>query len=276
MQARHHLPNLPASDVFHLGTILQIWAHPDDESYLAGGLSIRAVDNGQRVVCVTATHGEAGGDPAFAPEVIAATRDRELAGALDALGIREHVQLDYPDGGCDRVDARLAVRRIAHVIEAVRPATIVTFGPDGVTGHADHRAVSRWVTQAWAATGHGSRLLYASTLPSFAARYRDVHRQLNAFEPGFPISTPADQLSVLLSLDDETLRRKRVALGAHHSQTAGAAALLGEDDYLRWWSDECFRAARATRADRPRSFDRSRRNEREAERDFAMTGSSDR
>ena len=276
MQTRHHLPSLPASDVSQLGTILQIWAHPDDESYLAGGLSIRAVDNGQRVVCVTATHGEAGGDPAIAPDVVAATRDRELAGALDALGIREHVQFDYPDGGCHAVDNGLVVRRITHLIESVRPDTIVTFGPDGVTGHADHRAVSRWVTQAWAATGHRSQLLHASTLPSFAQRYRDVHTQLNAFEPGFPISTPADQLSVLLSLDDETLQRKRVALAAHHSQTAGAAALLGEDVYLRWWSDECFRAARPTRADRSRSFDRPRRDRRGAERDFALTGSYDR
>src|SRR5262245_61617532 len=104
MQTRHHLSRVPAADVVHLGTILQIWAHPDDESYLAAGLSVRAVDNGQRVVCITATHGEAGGDPAVAPELVAATRDLELADALAALRVREHVQFDYPDGGCAAVD----------------------------------------------------------------------------------------------------------------------------------------------------------------------------
>ena len=39
-----------------------IWAHPDDKTYLAGGLSATLTDAGTRVVCVTATRGEAGGD----------------------------------------------------------------------------------------------------------------------------------------------------------------------------------------------------------------------
>src|ERR671922_141060 len=38
-----------------LGTILGVWAHPDDEAYLSAGLMARAVRNGSRVVCVTAT-----------------------------------------------------------------------------------------------------------------------------------------------------------------------------------------------------------------------------
>jgi LmbE family N-acetylglucosaminyl deacetylase len=234
---------VPALDVAHLGTVLQIWAHPDDESYLAGGLSIRASDNGQRVVCVTATHGEAGGDPALARSTIAAVRDRELATALSVLGVREHVQFDYPDGGCDRIDSRAATRRIADHIARVRPDTIVTFGPDGVTGHIDHRAVSRWATNAWIASGCRARLLYASTLHSFAARFRDVHARLGAFEPGYPISTPRRELNVLLSLDRATSLRKREALRAHHSQTAGVEAILGEETYLEWWREECFRSA---------------------------------
>ena len=44
-----------------LGTILSIWAHPDDETYLAGGV-MAAADRGQRVVCVSATAGEHGTD----------------------------------------------------------------------------------------------------------------------------------------------------------------------------------------------------------------------
>ena len=41
-----------------LGTILGVWAHPDDEAYLSAGLMARAVRNGSRVVCDTATRGE--------------------------------------------------------------------------------------------------------------------------------------------------------------------------------------------------------------------------
>ena len=46
--------------VTDLGTILGVWAHPDDEAYLSGGLMAMARDAGARVVCVTATRGELG------------------------------------------------------------------------------------------------------------------------------------------------------------------------------------------------------------------------
>src|SRR4051795_8775747 len=45
-----------------LGTVLGIWAHPDDEASLSAGLMPAASDAGQRVVCVTATLGEHGTD----------------------------------------------------------------------------------------------------------------------------------------------------------------------------------------------------------------------
>ena len=43
-----------------LGTLLGIWAHPDDETYLSAGLMARRSVDGRRVVCVTATRGEGG------------------------------------------------------------------------------------------------------------------------------------------------------------------------------------------------------------------------
>ena len=47
-------------DVADLGTILGVWAHPDDDIYLSAGLMAAAVEAGQRVVDVTATRGEGG------------------------------------------------------------------------------------------------------------------------------------------------------------------------------------------------------------------------
>ena len=43
-----------------LGTVLGVWAHPDDETYLSAGLMAQAVRDGDRVVCITATRGEGG------------------------------------------------------------------------------------------------------------------------------------------------------------------------------------------------------------------------
>lgn len=73
--------------------ILGIWAHPDDETYLCGGLMARAVQSGARVVCVTATRGELGStDPDRWPAgaALAEVRTRELEDALGRLGVTEH------------------------------------------------------------------------------------------------------------------------------------------------------------------------------------------
>jgi alkylation response protein AidB-like acyl-CoA dehydrogenase len=51
-----------------LGRVLNVWAHPDDETYLCGGLLAAANDNGQATGCITATAGEHGtSDPARWP-----------------------------------------------------------------------------------------------------------------------------------------------------------------------------------------------------------------
>ena len=42
------------------GALLAVFAHPDDEAYLAGGVMAVAADAGRRVACVTATKGELG------------------------------------------------------------------------------------------------------------------------------------------------------------------------------------------------------------------------
>jgi len=56
---------MTASAPMDLGTVMGVWAHPDDETYLAAGLFAHAVDLGSRVVDVTATRGE-GGSPRWA------------------------------------------------------------------------------------------------------------------------------------------------------------------------------------------------------------------
>lgn len=79
--------------VRELGSILGIWAHPDDETYLSGGLMAAAVDHGQRVACVTATRGRRGteGLDRGSPERLAELRGRELAAALELLGVHQQV-----------------------------------------------------------------------------------------------------------------------------------------------------------------------------------------
>jgi len=230
-----------------LGTVLGVWAHPDDEAYLAGGLMAAAIDAGARVVCVTATRGERGTpDPdAWPPERLAAVRDAELAASLAMLGVVEHRQLGYPDGGCAAVPADEAVDRVAALVAEVRPDTLLTFGPDGTTGHDDHRTVSAWATAAVRRSepGRAPRLLYAAKTEAWCDRFAPLHRVIGAFPPGLPARFPADEVAFEVVLAGNLLDRKVAALMAQASQVAPLAQALGEEAFRSWVATECFRPA---------------------------------
>ncbi len=232
-----------ASDVAEMGTILGIWAHPDDEAYLSGGLMAIARDNGSPVVCVTATRGELGTpDPqTWPPQRLAAERTGELARCLEILGVTEHHWLGYRDGECATVRAADAVAQLSGLIGRVAPDTVLTFGPDGITGHPDHQAVSAWATAAFdRAAAPGARLLYAAVAERRVPRWKALDDSLGVYLPGYPVTAPTGRLAVDLVLDQDTAARKVRALAAQETQTAGLIAAMGVDCYTAWVGEESF------------------------------------
>ena len=153
---------------------------------------------------VTATRGEQGTDDpgTWPPDRLAAVRERELAESLAVLGVHEHHWLDYHDGFLSSAPRGKAVDRLAGFIDAVRPDTIVTFGPDGMTGHDDHRTVSSWVTQARDEAGLPNRLWYATVTPAFHARWGRVNDRVGLwFEGCRPPVTDRDDLAAEIVCD---------------------------------------------------------------------------
>lgn len=226
-----------------LGTILGVWAHPDDEAYLSGGVMTLAGAAGSRVVCVTATRGELGtGDPfTWPPHVLAVERTRELARCLEILGVDEHRWLSHADGGCARVDPAGPVGRLCELIDEIRPDTVLTFGPDGVTGHPDHQAVSGWATAAFdKAAPAGARLLYAAVPAWHAAEWAWLDQRFGVYLPGFPVNTTDDRLELALSLTGDTADRKVRALAAQATQTTGLIDAIGLDTFTEWVRTEAF------------------------------------
>jgi len=211
-----------------LGTVLMIWAHPDDETYLAGGISALLTDAGHRVACITATRGEAGGD--------GQVRTVELEQALDVLGVSEHHWLDYPDGGCAEVDADEAVTRIRSIVDEVQPDTVLTFGPDGITGHPDHQTVSAWVDRALET--NDARLLHAVSRDNVIDQTLD--EDFGVYELGRPRVCADDEIDVLLELDGAILDRKVKALLLQESQTGPLVEAVGPERFRAWVADEAF------------------------------------
>lgn len=228
------------TDISELGTILGVWAHPDDEAYLMGGVMALAADAGQPVACVTATLGDAGetADPERWPRSeLREIRQRELARCLEILGVRDHECLDLPDGRLADLDPAEPVRRITASIQRVRPDTVITFGPDGMTGHPDHTTVSRWTSAALDRAGAAARLLHATKTIEWAEAFAELN--MDVFPPGLPPTTPASE-AVTVDLDADVLERKVRSLEAHASQTTGLLAAFGRERYAEWARLEAF------------------------------------
>jgi LmbE family N-acetylglucosaminyl deacetylase len=220
-------------------TLLGVWAHPDDETFLSSGLILAARERGDRVVLVTATRGEHGTDDpvAWPADRLGRLRERELEAALAVLGVDDHRWLGHTDGTCARVPDRLAARAVATIIEEIRPDTIVTFGPDGVTGHDDHRAVGRWTTRARDAVAPRAELLRAVLVPDFTRRFADVNETFGIF-----MDEPAGDVvpDVHTVLRGAHLDRKIEAMLAQDSQTRRLVEGVGIAAFRRWWAEEAF------------------------------------
>ncbi|MFJ6865110.1 PIG-L deacetylase family protein [Streptomyces termitum] len=151
-----------------------IFAHPDDESLLAGGVLAQHAAAGARTAVVTAT---------WAP---GSRRVPELADALAVLGAGAPRLLGYGDardpeaapGGTRLVDAPLdeAVGRLVAHLRDFRPDVVVTHDAVGqLTGHPDHVRTHRIALLATEAAGHAG--LYPGAGPPWrpSALYAATH-----------------------------------------------------------------------------------------------------
>ena len=130
--------------------LLAVFAHPDDERVI-GPLLHRLSREGRETHLVIATDGSKGirehaGIPA-GPQ-LAAARKLEAECAAKRLGVRELHLIGLEDGGLASFENLGRLRtELAKIIGAVRPSVIVTFGPEGGTGHPDHRLVGNVTSQ---------------------------------------------------------------------------------------------------------------------------------
>jgi len=143
--------------------LLAILAHPDDESFRCGGTLALLARRGVGVQVLCATGGEAGVSD-MVPGQAGQVRERELRCACRALGIEPPRFLDYRDGTLAQVDEEQAVEQVVQVVRELRPQALLSWLPDGVSGHPDHVAISRWAGEAFQRAG-GPVALYHIVVP---------------------------------------------------------------------------------------------------------------
>ncbi len=233
-----------AKDIKSLGRIMGIWAHPDDETFTSAAIMAMAVRNRQKVLCITATRGEAGvqDEARWPQEHLATIREKELEKALKIIGVKEHHWLSYQDGLCCEADTDEAVECLCDHIVKFKPATILTFGPDGMTGHPDHQTVSTWATKACARLEVKPQIFHCvQTKKQYKESLEDLDKKLNIF---FNIRHPHlvknEECAILLELDDTTKDIKYRALKAMPSQTDRMLQSFTKEEICRALSPEAF------------------------------------
>jgi LmbE family N-acetylglucosaminyl deacetylase len=194
--------------------LLAVFAHPDDETFRPGGTLALLARQGVQVKILTFTHGEAGscGDPPLCTsDELPVVRERELRSACAALGIRPPHLLDYHDGRLPESDAETMIEHILFVVENVRPQILLSFGPDGLSGHPDHIAVGGWTAEAFR-RAENVAALYTIAVPQSLAQRLDM-RQVH------PVPDESIALAVNVSLVWET---KLAAMRCHATQLSSS------------------------------------------------------
>jgi LmbE family N-acetylglucosaminyl deacetylase len=201
--------------------VVAVFAHPDDESVLAGGTLAACAAAGLSTGVVSMTRGELGGS--------GAVREAELREAGRALGVDWTECMGYPDAELPWVEDAEAIASLSERLQRSRPEAVITFGGEGLYWHPDHVAVHRLVTAASA--GLDARLYFA-TLPlgrmralADAMADRGLELDVWGLDPDAFGAAPG---TIAIALDVRPfLEAKLAALRSHVTQLGRHGSLAG-------------------------------------------------
>ncbi len=198
--------------------VLVVTAHPDDESPLAAGTIRQIVDSGGEVHLVCATLGEKG--RAYVSTQCTETelkemRRQELLSVGGLLGLSSISVLNYSDGQLAESIVEFKVR-LTNVVKQLQPNFIISFGPDGYTGHKDH--VATYVVCKSVALEQGVRFVMFCLPPEpYRQECQKVFLKKRKFG-AYSESQTCIEPNIKISVDGELKLR---AMECHASQVAG-------------------------------------------------------
>lgn len=195
------------SPIPHGKTVVAIFAHPDDEAMVAGTLAQLSKQN--RVIIVCATKGERGKNPEKTSK-LGAIRSRELRQSAALLGVSTVHFLRFRDGTlCNATYKRLATR-LEPLLDRYQPDILLTFEPQGVSGHIDHVTVTSVTTYWFYQKSYPSQLWQFGITPEMRGPGHSyfVHR---------PFGIARDHFDAIIDITAE-LELKLKAIRTHQSQ----------------------------------------------------------
>jgi LmbE family N-acetylglucosaminyl deacetylase len=218
----------PACETGTVAGLLFLLAHPDDETFIAGGTIAKYAAAGVEIGVVCATRGERGktGDICSRDD-LARVREAEVRDAAQILGIRHLEILSYEDQMLASAPPDEIRRAMVAALRRQRPQIAVTFDPNGMNLHPDHIAISRFASDAVAAAAD----------PRWCPETGEPHtveRILwcgpgRVFDLG-AMENIAGRAGMDFLIDISPYRdKKNAALRAHRTQYPGLKKLFGDD-----------------------------------------------
>jgi LmbE family N-acetylglucosaminyl deacetylase len=199
-----------------------VFAHPDDETFCAGGTIASYAAAGIRTNLFCATNGDAGrssGVPVSSREELAEIRKGETLAAARVLGVESVEFAGYGDGTLHQLDPTPLIGDVVSFVRRTRPTVVSGFGPEGApTGHRDHRAMSRATTAAFFLAS--LRTAYPEQLTGGIEPHRAARLFYHAWE--FPHRDPTltrESVPATVKIDNRPwLDRKLAAFMEHRTQ----------------------------------------------------------
>lgn len=190
-------------------TIVAVFAHPDDEAFgPAGTLALLAKDHDVYIFC--ATRGEAGQNNSKVRQHIAAIRESELHQSARILGVKKVLFLGFEDGRLSNNLYHKLAKAIKIRLDELKPETVITYEPRGVSGHLDHIAVAMVTTYVFYKSDYIRTLMYYCINEKRRERTKEYYIY---FPPGYKQSE-IDKTYDISSVWD----KKVAAMNAHQSQ----------------------------------------------------------
>lgn len=220
--------------VYKKETILAVFAHPDDETVIAPVLA-KYASAGHVVYLVISTDGQFGVTNHFgmpAGDSLAVVRDGELACSCAAMGIHPPIRLGLQDGlglnghGNFYEQVPKFEKALKTVLQKITPTKIITYGPDGDTGHPDHRLVGLFTMESLLK----EKLLAEIDLYHFGWTKKQADKYV-----GWNLGYVADEyLDTVISFNDVEEAKGLAAIRCHKSQYTQAAM----DEWIKWEVDD--------------------------------------
>ncbi len=239
-------------------SLLAIFAHPDDENGVGPLLASYAAE-GHDVWLVSITSGQKGYRAHFGMPVgdeLGRVREDELRCSARALGIHEPFLLGYQDQGiAPSAVAEEVAAKLRDIIAQTRADVLLTWGPDGITGHIDHRqccAITTCIFQQQAKLAYKPRKLYFLCFPEslFLANPDPLDRKRHFL-------TVSDEFITTIVDTRDCLDAGLKAMQCHKSQWRPERMVQVHGMYVRLFGAKAYLRLELTRLPRPTAIETS-------------------